>query len=148
MLFTSGWGDVHHASVGAPSTCLQVSLEEPDNGHRRANAVGHLAPAMSFVRKEHVLDGHVALCELLNHLLRFDDRDVRVVGTMQHDRWRLDAVDAVDGREPAQHLGFGLRVAVFDRRDGGHPRLRVPEEGFEVDDAKEIRASGEEVGVR
>ena len=39
-------------------------------------------------------------------------------------RWSaLDPVDLVDRRQAAQHVGLGVRIAVLDRRDRGHPGL-------------------------
>ncbi len=51
------------------------------------------------------------------------------------------------GERRGAWLACVVRVAVLDRRDRRHPGLGVREEGLEVDDAEEVRAGGEEVGV-
>ena len=102
---------------------------------------------MALVGEEDIFDRHAPLLQALDYLLGFDDRDVGVVGAVKHDRRRDDAIHLVDRREVAQHVGFLVRVSIFDLRDRRHPGLGVLEEGLEVDDAEEIRARGEGLRV-
>jgi hypothetical protein len=56
-----------------------VLAEEARHLHRRAHAVGFLAPAVALVGEEHVLHGDAALLQRLDDLLGFDDGNVGVV---------------------------------------------------------------------
>src|SRR5262245_59228514 len=76
---------------------LQVLLEPLRDGDSRADAIRRLSPAVTFVRKEDVLDRDSALLQAVDDLLGFDDGNVGVVGALEDDGRGGDAVDLVDG---------------------------------------------------
>src|SRR5262245_45047961 len=103
------------ATISWSGSGLSKVLVEPlHNRHICRDGVGGLAIAVAFVGKKHVLDRHAAFLEIIHDLIRFDDRHVGVVGAMNYQRRRFDAIDLMYGRQSAQEIGLGFWVAVFD----------------------------------
>ncbi len=111
----------------------QVSLEPAHDLHRHAQPIGGFAEAVAFVGEEHVAHRNSALLQMIDHLLCLHHWNIGVVGAVHHQGGRFDRIEIMDGREPAQKIGLGLGITVFDFRDGGHPGLRLRKEGLEVD---------------
>ena len=90
---------------------------------------------MTLVGEQDVLHRHVAALQVRDDLLRFDDRNVRVVGAVLDHQRGLDPIELAERRQVPQQIGLGLRIAVLGRGDRGHPRFRVLEEREEIDHA-------------
>src|SRR6185436_1995747 len=102
---------------------LQIFFEPFDDRHGRADAVRGFAKTVPFVRKEDVLDRDAPLLQALDRLLGLDHGDVGVVGAVEDDGRRLDAVHLVERRQALEELLLRGRIAVLLGRDGGHPGL-------------------------
>src|SRR5439155_19890387 len=88
--------------------------------------------------KPHKLVQAAELFEPSNHLLGFAYWNARVIGSMDHQQRRPDALHAVDRRDIFQKLTVLLEAAVLRLTQVAPPRARVLEKRDEVGDTDQV----------
>src|SRR5258708_6856039 len=112
---------------------LEIAGKPANNRYARPNPIRSFKEAMAFIGEQNIFDWHTIALEVLYNLLGLDNWHIRIVGTMQHQRGRLDPIDLMNRREVTQHVAFGLRVAILALRDRGHPRFGMRKERLKID---------------
>src|SRR5439155_1084890 len=126
---------------GAPGG-MQSLAQELDRRRIRQHPILQLRDLMALVLETDEIGRTAELAQAVDHLLGFGDRDPRIVGAVNQQQWRPDAIEMIDRRDRLEEVAVVLQRPVFGLTQVPPMRAGRLQERDEVADADEAHARG------
>src|SRR5579859_8029139 len=124
-----------------------MAIEEAGDGGVGGEVGGTFGELVALVLETQVFDGYATSAQGGDDLLRLADRHARIVGAVDDEHRRGDAVHLVDGRDVFEEVAVVLQAAVLGLTQPATPGSGVFQERHEIGDADDVHAGGPYLGI-